>query len=110
MTDTGKQLAQIRPANTNNTLLYAGSSALSTVITSLKICNTSAAAATARVFHDADLTTYDETTAIVWDRPIATNDTVVIGVGPMNGAGNIAVRSSVNSALTFTLYGVETTA
>lgn len=110
MADVSKQLAQLRPGTTSNTVLYTGASADSTVIHSLKICNTSGALALARVFHDADGTTYDQNTAIQWDVSIPINGTITVAVGPMNGVGVIAVRTSVSSALTFTLYGTETNA
>ena len=108
MATTLKQLGQLRPANTTAASLYSPSS-VTTVVKSIVICNTSGADAAARVFHDDNGTTYDETTALAWDINILANTTVVLEVFvAMNDAtGNLAVRTSVNSALTFTAYGSE---
>lgn len=104
-----KQLGQLRPANTSAASLYSPPAATTWVGKNLVICNTSGAAATFRVFHDEDGTTYDETTALFWDAPIAVDETIIL-TGLLAGftdAGNVGVRSSVANAITFTLYGAE---
>ena len=105
-----KQLEQLRPGSTSNTSLYLGSSANITALSMLKICNQSGSDALARVFHDQDGPVYSKNNAIYWDLPVAADETVEVAVGTitMNGAGGIGVRTSVASALTFTIYGTET--
>ena len=112
MAINGSQLGQLRPANTTAASLYSPASG-ETQVTALHISNTSAAAATFRVFHDDDGTTYDETTALYWDVTVAAGDAVTItwdkGLYMNDATGNLAVRTSVADALTFTLYGLEKT-
>jgi len=107
---TEKQLAQARPANTSNTQVYSPPASTTGVVVFMTIANTTASPALARVFHDDDGTTYDESTALIWDLSIAANTTVYEKVyWPVDSAGNLAVRTSVASALTFTFGGVEVT-
>lgn len=104
-----KQLGQLRPANTTAASLYSPPAATTWVGKNLMVCNTSGASATFRVFHDEDGTTYDETTALFWDAPIAAGETIIL-TGLLAGftdAGNVGVRSSAANAITFTLYGAE---
>ena len=105
-----KNLGQLRPANTNAASLYATPAATTTIITSLTICNTTAAPALYRIFHDDNGSTYDETTALAYDSQCDAYGTVIInkpGWSMNDNSGNLAVRSSVASALTFTAYGVQ---
>ena len=106
-----KQLGQLRPANTTAASLYSPGASTTTIAYTLVVCNTSAASAKYRIFHDDDGTPYYETTALFWDIPIATDttDTIEIKISANDANGNIAVRTDTNSALTFTLYGAEIT-
>ena len=110
MAHTVQQLAQARPSGTTAVSLYSPSLSKEVIFKSLVICNTSGAPATFRIFHDDNGTTYDETTALFCDTSIAADTTVTItdviaGNNPAGVAGNIAVRTSVANALTFTAYG-----
>ena len=104
-----KVLAQLRPADTNAASLYSPPDNTVTEITKLVICNTTNGGLAFRVFLDDDGTTYDQTTALYYDEALAANTTVEIGIGwgMRNPAGNLAVRSSANDGLTFTLFGKE---
>ena len=105
-----KVLAQLRPADTNAASLYSPPNNRTVEFTKLVICNQSGSAATFRVFLDDNGTTYDQTTAMFYDAAISADLTWVEdlkGWGMNNTAGNLAVRSSVNDALTFTLFGKE---
>ena len=111
--DTGKQLAQVRPANTTAVSAYSPDPSIKTEVLMIMVCNTTGSSATFRLFHDVDGTTYDETTALYWDNSVNANASVQIsyeegsGLWLNNAAGNVAVRSGTGSALTFTLYGKE---
>lgn len=107
-----KQLGQLRPANTTAVSIYSPASGTDARLTQITICNTSSAAATFRLFHDDNGSTYDETSALYWNITIAANDTVTITLAAYmdDDTGSFAGRSSVGSALTFTLYGIEETA
>lgn len=108
-----KHLAQSRPTNTNATSVLTGISQQIVIIQEIIICNTTSSAATYRIFLDNDGTTYDQTTALVYDATIAANDMIIIpyafsvdsGLYLTTSAGNLAVRSGTASALTFTVNG-----
>jgi len=104
-----KQLGQLRPANTDPASLYSPPADTLALLSLLIVCNVSAAEAKFRVFLDDDGTTYDQSTAIYYDRALAANRTEILALqlGMSDEAGNLAVRSDVASALTFTLYGEE---
>lgn len=99
------QLAQSRPADTNPVSVLTGVTCL---LANVFIANTSGSEATFRIFHDNDGTTYDETTAIMYDITIRAGNSVSIPFPVMmnNLSGNLAIRSSVGNALTFTFYGL----
>lgn len=105
-----QQLAQAREASTTAVSIYSPSAAIAAVKT-LIVCNTTGGAVKFRIFHDDDGTTYDESTALYWDVPLAANQTVQIDtfIAMDNVNGNLAYRSSVASAITITVYGSEIT-
>ena len=102
-------LAQVRPSNT--TAATAFTATLRTEITRVLVANTTGSAATFRLFHDDDGSTYDETTALIWDNSIATGAYVDLqayldGSGiTLMPSGTLGVRSGTGSALTFSVYG-----
>ncbi len=105
-----KQLGQHRINSTTATSLYSPGASTTAIIKSIVVCNQGAAAAF-RIFLDDDGTTYDQTTALYYDAPIGATTTVQIDTfWPMNDAtGNLATRTSVANALTFTVFGAEVT-
>jgi len=106
-----KELGQLRPGDTNAATIYSPGSNIVARIVSIFVCETSGTARTFRIFLDKDGTTYDQTTALFYDSAVAANSTVQIegGIFMENPAGNLAVRSSNASSLTFTVYGEEIT-
>ena len=106
-----KQLGQHRINNTTATSLYSPAAGVTAVIKAVLVCNQSGAAATFRIFVDDNGTTFDETTALYWDVTIAADTTVQIDTfWAMNDStGNLATRTSVANALTFTAFGAEIT-
>jgi len=78
-------------------------------IENIIICNTTASAATYRIFLDNDGSTYDATTAIAYDVSLAGNATDIIEVNlyMTDPAGNLAVRTGTGNALTFTVNGSD---
>lgn len=104
------QLGQLRPANTTAASLYTLPANTRTKVESIIICNQSGGAVTFRLFHDVDGTTYDATTALLYDIVLDSDTTVSFDPANLwleNTSGNIAVRTSSNSAITFTMYGQE---
>jgi len=107
---TELQLAQSRPGGTTAVQVYSPPASTTGVVVFMTIANTTGSPALARVFHDDDGTTYDESTALIWDLSIAANTTVYEKVyWPIDENGNLAVRTSAANALTFTFSGVEVT-
>lgn len=110
-----KQLGQIRPADTTAASIYSPGADDETRVFSVVVCNTTGSPVRYRLFHDEDGTTYDQTTALHYDvaLPANTTDVVTFGDGDNGGiwmndsSGNIAGRTSVASAITFTAYGEE---
>ena len=111
MATTLKQLGQLRPANTTAASLYSPASATQSMIKSIVVCNTTSSAVKYRIFHDDDGTTYDQTTALFYDISLPANSSDVIELNILmdDSAGNIAVRTDTNNAITFTCYGPEIT-
>ena len=103
------QLAQVRASTTSNTLIYQSGPA-ETVQIFMKFTNVSSGAALVRVFHDQNGTTYDQSTAIVYDLKLHPGELLELDhVFVNNATGSLAYRSSVADAITATVYGVVRT-
>lgn len=115
MNTIGKQLGQARPGDTDPVSIYSPADGARAEILQIVVCNTTGSAATFRIFHDDDGSTYNQTTALYYDKTVAANDTLRIwpnkspGFAMANPDGNLAVRSGTSDALTFTVYGNELT-
>lgn len=105
-----KQLGQLKPADTAAASVYSPSTDATAKLLLLVICNTTGSAATYQVFHDADGSTYDATTALSYSVSLAANTSTYLdlkGIFMNNSSGNIGVQSGTGAAINFTLYGVE---
>lgn len=107
-----KQLGQARPVNTTAVSIYSPASSIEATINGIVICNTTASPVQYSIFHDEDGTTYNETTALVYQLTIDANSINTIPLGQSriymrNSSGNLAIKTETASALTFTVYGVE---
>ncbi len=107
--EIGAILAQSRPANTTAVSAYSPGASVRTKITRILVCNTTGNTPTFRIFLDNDGTTYNQTTALYYDKAMSANDTTTIeGDWWMdNSSGNLAVRTSAGNELTFTIFGIE---
>ena len=106
----GRQLAQSRLSDTTATSLYSPADGMKTQITEVVVSNNTAGAIACRIFHDEDGTTYDQSTALYYDKSIGANDSLRIERANWwmsNSSGNLAGRSATGNALCFTVYGVE---
>lgn len=103
----GLQLGQVRSALTTPVVLYSPDDGVSAKVE--KVVVIASAAALASVFHDEDGTTYNENTALMYDRTMVANESLIFDIGAYmnNTNGNLAVRTSVANAVTFTAYGTE---
>lgn len=106
------QLGQLRPADTTAASIFSPDANITQIGKFIVVCNLTASIVKYRIFHDVDGSTFDETTALHFDVPIAPNATQIIefpgpGLAGDDPAGNVGVRTSVGNALNFTLYGAE---
>lgn len=104
-----RELGQARPGNTTAVSLYSPAANITATIDTVVVCNTSGASASFRLFLDHDGTTYNQTTALIYDLVVLADSTTIVN-GPiyMNlSTGNLAVRTDTGNALTFTAYGIE---
>lgn len=106
-----EQLAQLRPADTIAATLYTGVLDWQYQLKVI-VVNVDVSGQTYRLFHDEDGSTYDASTALAWDRSVASggiDEVPETGAIYMDGdnSGTIGVRSGTGNALTFTLYGTR---
>lgn len=105
-----KILGQSAPANTSNADMYTVGAATQTVISSLTITNTTATAATARVFVRNNAAAAATSNAIVYDASIPGNTTIGYTLGiTIDASDVITVQTGTANALTFMAFGSETT-
>lgn len=103
-----KVLGQSAPANTSNANLYTVPSATSAIVSTLVIANTTATAATARVFARIAGATAAASNAIIYDASIPANSTATFTLGMTLATTDIiTVQTGTSNALTFTAFGSE---
>ena len=102
-----RQLAQARPAGTAAVSAWTAEIAAPYKIVLVNICNVTGSHVHVSLFHDADGTTYDESTALLWEYRLESGTTFSYEceLSDYKAAGNLAVKSSVGNAATFTVYG-----
>lgn len=101
-------LAQARPTNTSTATLYSPPTNRRAKVSKIMIANTTASPAAASIFADVDGTTFDQTTAILYAKSIAANDSETIDFDDgmeLADAGTIGCQSGTSSALTYTVLG-----
>jgi len=106
-----KQLTQARENSTNAVSVYSPGASTTAIIKEIWLCNTTEAEAIYSLFCDDDGTTYNESTALVWEEALEAKGSYRIPCYiPMNdAAGNFAYKISVASAITISLFGAEIT-
>ena len=111
MANTFKQLGQARENSTNAVSVYSPAASTETIIKSIIVANTTASDVAVRIFVDDDGTTYDESTAIIYDVDVPANGNLTIDepICMNDSSGNLAYRSATANALTITVSGIEIT-
>lgn len=110
MANTYKQLGQGRYNDTNANTVYTVPAATTTIIKNIHICNTTAVAATCRLFLGASGATADQTTAVFYDFPIPANSFVQdSGSHILSVGGTVKFAEGTANALTITVEGLEIT-
>lgn len=105
--DTRRQLAQVRPSGTTGVSLFSPATASPYVIDFVNIANVSGAALDISLFHDIDGSTYDETTALIFEQSLAAGAVLHFEapIADYQLAGNMGCKVSVADGATFTAYG-----
>lgn len=109
MIASGSQLSQSRPSVT--TAQSAFTASLVTEIGLIVVCNTTGTAADCSIYHDDDGSTFDQSTALLYQKSIPANDYLLLdarsfGYITVKPSGQIGIQSGTANALTFTLYGI----
>jgi len=102
-----QQIFQHRENSTNAASVYSPGSGETVIIKTIIACNTSGSAATLDIYHDDDGSTYDESTALIWQYniPLTGGVTILENIMMNDSSGNLAMKSSVANAITVSGYG-----
>ena len=103
-----KLLGQLRPSGTSAEVVYSVPSETTCIVKTIAISNTSNGAVKYSIFV-SEGTTYDETTAIIWEVSLAKNNNEMINNFIALTGGNIAFQIDSATDLTITLFGAEIT-
>lgn len=111
----GKQLAQSHPLVTTATQVYSVPSDVSeTEVETIFIANTQPNELFVSVFHDNDGTTFDDTTALIFNVRLPKETSLILTGGgrPLlrmsaDTSGNLAVQTDKADEATFSVYGQE---
>lgn len=111
MAFTETMLGQICVAATSPTSIYSPAVGVDTIVKQIVACNNTYSVATYSIFFSNASAVYNRSTAIAFECQLPAHNQVFFnGFFPMsNATGNIACRSSVASAITFSCWGVELT-
>ena len=103
-----QQIFQLAPSGTVIASAFSPADNTTAIIRTIYVAEIAGGTATYQICVDDDGTTYDATTALYWNVVSVASKTVKIEtyIAMNNTAGNIAVRSSIGSNLTFTAFGV----
>ena len=106
-----KQLGQLQPSGTSAVSIYSPGSGVTAIIKNITVCNTTGNPAKFSIYHHETGTTYSTATALYYQVEIVKGQTIVLPafMAMKTVGGNLAVQSSVASALTFSVYGAEVT-
>ena len=103
-----KILGQSRPLDTNNATLYTVPASTDTIVSTVNACNTTASAATLRIFVVPNGGTAGLNNALFYDGSLAANSTISFTLGLTLDVGDsIVVRSATGSAIAFSAFGSE---
>jgi hypothetical protein len=107
--DTVKVLGQLNPSATTLTDLYTVPGATQVVASSLVICNQNAVAVTFRVSVAVAGAGDDPKQYLYYGQSLAANATFIATIGISLAATDVVRVWASSTAMSFNLYGVETT-
>jgi hypothetical protein len=102
-----KVLGQIAPSATTATSIYTVPSATEAVVSSIVVCNRSAANATFRISVRPDGATLANQHYLAYDAGIAASDTMILTIGVTMDATDVLEGYASTGDLTFHAYGSE---
>lgn len=105
-----KTLGQSAPSATTATTLYTAPSSTQAVISTVTVCNRSSTAATFRIAVRPDGAALANQHYVVFDAPIAGNDTVAFTLGITLGDTDVLTVYASSANLSFVAFGSEITA
>jgi hypothetical protein len=115
VTDThlapGYQVFQNRPSTVTDVVVFTAT--VRTEITTLFLANTTATAATVRVYHDDDGSTMSDDTILLPDVSVPPKTAIVLEAAELYGGinvspgGTVGIGQGTASAINFTAYGVR---
>lgn len=104
-----RQLGQLRPTTTSAEVLFNPSENKPYNIDLIICTNSSGGAVDITIYHDADGTTYDESTEVLATTSLADGQTLEFapekGIADYRKTGNVAVKVSSGTTVNFTAYG-----
>jgi len=102
-----KQIAQTRPSGTTATTFIQEDRPWTVDL--VMVTNTGAVSADVSLYHDADGTTYDTSTAILYTISVAVGEVYMIEfaapIRNIDRSGSLGVQASVADTLTITAFG-----
>ena len=106
----GRMLGQLTPADANAVSIYSPVEGVICEATHMIVTNVSGGAAEFTIYHDEAGTSYTNATTLVPGMTLNAKEyrRVELNAHMINPNGSMAVKTSVASAVTFTLYGLET--
>lgn len=109
MADTYKVLAQVNPSAATLTDAYTVPGSTSAVISSIVVCNRSAAATSFRISVQVANAADDNKQYLYYDVIIPGNDTFVLTIGITLATTDVIAVYATLATLSFNIFGVEKT-
>jgi hypothetical protein len=107
MTTTYKVLGQSNPAATTDTTLYTVPGSTSTVVSTVAICNQSAAGLTYRLAVRPAGATLAAQHYLAYEAVLNPNDTVALTIGITLAATDVVTVRASSASVSFSLFGSE---
>ena len=107
MATTIKVLGQVNPAATTATTLYTVPSAVSTIVSTISVCNQASSAATFRIAVRPAGATLDPKHYIVYGATVPASDSTMITVGLTLATTDVVTIYASSANLSFSAFGSE---
>lgn len=104
-----KVLGQSAPTAATNTTIYTCPSVTQVVVSSVVVCNRSAASGTFRIAVRPNADALAPQHYVAYDSPILGNETVSFSIGLTADAADLVVIYASSGDMTFSLFGSEIT-